>query len=1061
MSEHKTKRGLLATSMLFGISGGLWAPAAIAQEADDAPVAVVQEEEGEARQDLVVITGSRIQRPDIESVFPTTSIDTQTLQDRAFTNIADALNEIPAFGGGVDPLGGQGANIGANFVDFLDLGVQRTLTLVNGRRFVSADVSGNGLSVDFNVIPIALVERIDTIGVGGAPIYGSDAIAGTINVILKDDFEGFDVTGQYGITERGDAESYQVQIAAGANTADGRGNVTFSVEYFNQDGLLDSDRPEIFTNEPFLSEVQPGTAGFTDIDVDGDGTPDPVFRRFNLDGSAGQNVALFTLGGVISPGALFLPNIGLGSFGGDFFQFADNGDLVEFIPGAPIPGQSLFFQQGGTPFDFFDLAGQVQSPLERIVFGSTMRYDLFEGVRFKADAQLANTQSTELANQGGFQTFAFGGLSSNLVLPASNPFLNQQARDTLASIGVGPTDTFNLQRFNNDFVDSGARTSETFVWRISAGLEGDFNFAGREFRWEVFGVAGEATNETQNQPTINDTRFLNAIEAVQLTQTDIDNGAMGSVGDIVCQVTRDFQTGVDPTTIRGIVSGSGVVDDDPADVTQCQPLNLFGVGNASQEAIDFVIQNGTTQTNLDQTVFNANIGGQLIELPAGWASFSAGYETRRESGTFTPDSGVEIGTGRGAAVPPTGGSYSTDEFFGELFVPLVNSDLNIPLVNEASFEASIRQIDNSLAGDATVWTVGGSYKPVPDLTIRGNRTRSVRAPSITELFLPIVTTFAFADDPCDARFINDGQFAANRAANCAAIGITQPFTSNIVNATAMGTTGGNPNLLNETANSFSVGILAQPRWVPGLTLKADYIDIELSDAIGPVTVEANLESCFDSDPADFASNPSCNTFTRDANFQIVDFQEGQLNADQNDVRFLLLGADYRFDVADAFNLFGGNASGDWGQFGMNMNVSHVLERTIVLNGVLQDNTIGSQADPRWSGTNDFTYTKGGLRMFWRILWQDRDLFSPSGNNFFADENDVLIDRVGGRVVHNASVAYDFSELMPNYDNPFIVQLNVNNVLDRSPGRGLDRVFGNFFPQDELGRTFTVRVRASF
>ena len=147
--------------------------------------------------DTVVVTGSRIRRPDLDTVFPTTVVGAEALEKSAFTNIADALTEIPAFGGGIDPNGDQGANIGSNFVDFLDLGVQRTLTVVNGRRFVSADVSGGGLSVDFNVIPLALVERIDTIGVGGAPIYGSDAIAGTINVILKDDFEGLEGTALY------------------------------------------------------------------------------------------------------------------------------------------------------------------------------------------------------------------------------------------------------------------------------------------------------------------------------------------------------------------------------------------------------------------------------------------------------------------------------------------------------------------------------------------------------------------------------------------------------------------------------------------------------------------------------------------------------------------------------------------------------------------------------------------------------------------------------------------------------------------------------------------------
>ena len=353
------KTRLLQTSILSSLIMGIGG-VAYAQTVDQVPT----DEEFLEDSDTVVVTGSRIRRPDLDTVFPTTVIGAEQLEKSAFTNIADALTEIPAFGGGIDPNGNQGANIGANFVDFLDLGTQRTLTVVNGRRFVSSDVSGGGLAVDFNIIPIALVERIDTIGVGGAPIYGSDAIAGTINVILKDDFEGLEATALYGESERGDADRRQFQIVAGANSEDGRGNVTFAAEYFFQDGLDLLDRPDIFTDDVFASEVPVGTAGFTDIDVDGDGTPDPVFRRFNVAGGAGQNVQLFTNGGVISPGATFLPSVGVGSFGGNFFQFNDAGDLVNFEAGTSIPGQSLFFAQGGTEFDFFDEVGQIQSPLE-------------------------------------------------------------------------------------------------------------------------------------------------------------------------------------------------------------------------------------------------------------------------------------------------------------------------------------------------------------------------------------------------------------------------------------------------------------------------------------------------------------------------------------------------------------------------------------------------------------------------------------------------------------------------------------------------------------------------
>ncbi|MBL4854506.1 MAG: TonB-dependent receptor plug domain-containing protein [Robiginitomaculum sp.] len=1079
--KNLNKTQLLLTTLLSGAVFGFGGMTANAQ---DATVETIDNQAAQAaeRADIVVVTGSRIRRPDLDTVFPTTVIGSEVLDRSAFTNIADALVEIPAFGGGIDPNGNQGANIGANFVDFLDLGVQRTLTVVNGRRFVSADVSGTSLSVDFNVIPIALVDRIDIIGVGGAAIYGADAIAGTINVILKDDYEGLEVTALYGQTERGDGDRGQFQIVAGTNSADGRGNVTFSAEYFTQDGLRQLARPEIFSDDQFLSEVPAGTAGFTDIDADGDGDLDGIFRQFNPVGGTGngQNVQLFTNGGVISPGRLFLPSLGLGSFGGDFFQFADNGDLVNFEAGRGIPGQSAFFAQGGNAFDFFDLAGQIQSPLERINFGSTVKYDINNSITFKADAQIANTKSDELVNQGGFQTFAFDGTPNNdiggaLQLQVSNPFLNAQARDTLINeIGLGPTDTFFLSRFNNDLVDGGARQAESFVWRIAAGLEGEFEVAGRELYWDIHGVAGQSSNDTTNV-LLNDIRFLNAIDARRLTQGDVDaiaavgNNSIGAVGDIVCQVQVDLGvigvgdrvlTNADFTGIRGVFSGSGVVDQNAEDINACQPLNIFGENNGSPEALDFVVQRSLALSDIEQRIWSANIAGDLLQVPAGWLKFSAGFEARRESALFASGGAREVGLGRGAAVPETGGSFSTKEFSGELYLPLIAPDMDIPLIYNAEIEGSIRQINNNVSGNNinnTVWTVGGSVSPISMLTLRGNRTRSVRSPSLTELFQPIVTTFAFADDPCDARFIDDGP---NRVANCAAVGIAQPFTSDIVNATAQGRTGGNPNLLNETANAWTLGAVLQPDFIAGLTIKADYINIEIENLIGTRSVEQNLEACFDAETFN-PTSLACSSFTRDASGQIQDFLAGRANSDNAENQFLNFDVAYRFDVGDALALVSGQPGSDWGDLRVRASAFHAIERSQIVDTVTLDSTIGGFGDPRWSGTFDLTYTNDALRVFWRTLWQDRNLFSPSGNNFFADANDNLINSVGGRLMHNASISYDVSALTDSYDKPVIVQLNVDNVFNRTPGRGLREAFGNFGNSEILGRRITLRVRATF
>ena len=250
VTGESMKKKLLATTLFMGLSGSIWAGAALAQDTDnaDAPV-VVSEDEDDALQERVVVTGSRIQRLGVDTVRPAIVLDQQVFQDRAFINVADALFELPAFGPSVDDIGGQnGFSVGQQFVDLFNLGEERTLTLINGRRFVSGGVpvvfgDGVGTAVDFNVIPSALVANIEVVPLAGAPIYGTDAVAGTVNVTLRDDYEGFEVGGQFGVTQFGDGEEYQIQAVFGSNFADGRGNVAGSVEWSTSNGIVIGDRP--------------------------------------------------------------------------------------------------------------------------------------------------------------------------------------------------------------------------------------------------------------------------------------------------------------------------------------------------------------------------------------------------------------------------------------------------------------------------------------------------------------------------------------------------------------------------------------------------------------------------------------------------------------------------------------------------------------------------------------------------------------------------------------------------------------------------------------------------
>ena len=1049
----ETSRNRLAEAIRLGLFAGIFAgvgagfasPVLAQDEGEDQQQA---SEEDSADLSRVTVTGSRIERAGLDTFYPAITVDRQLLEDRAYTNIAEALNEIPTFGNpDVTPQGVQnGFTVGQNFVDFLGLGAQRTLTLVNGRRFVSANVpsvfgASGGLQVDFNVIPVAMVERIETIGIGGAPIYGADAIAGTINVITRDRFEGAEFTFRHGFTSKGDAEFENVMMVAGANTADGKGNVTFSAEWYRQGGLLGTERPRFSggENDVFFGTTAPGRA--------------EIFRD--------NRINLFTFGGVPSPSGSFIGSFGVGRFpDGNFYQFDSNSNLVGFTPGVPGPG-SAFFALGGDGPDFFDEVEQLQSPLDRGVFTGQFNYDLTNNVRFSSDFLFSDSNATELTNQGGFQTFAFGGTSGALVFGADHPFLPQQARDIFAQNGIG---AFTLHRFNNDIIDS-SNDRDQQLWRWTGGFEGDFFVGNRRFNWEAFAVHGESDIETESEGLI-DGRFLNAIDVRQLTAEDLaavdptDLNAIGgqgavSVGSLVCEAV--FQAALNPDF--GTISGSGV-QTDRLFIDGCIPLNLFGQNARSEAAREWVTGDRITTSKIKQTVYNFNIGGELFDLPAGAIAVNVGYEGRRESALWKPGLGTELPVTRSAPFSETGGDFDTDEFFFEGVAPIFSDDMNIPGFHTLEINGAVREIDNSQSGSSTVWSAGGNWKPISTLNIRGNYTESIRSPSLVELFAPVTQSFSFANDPCDFRFVDQGPNPDLRRQNCIDAGINDPdnFTSNIVNATAVGRTGGNVNLTDETAESYSVGFTWEPRWVDNLIIGADHFDIELSDAITVLGLTDLMVACFDS--ANFPANPACDAFERDASGQVVDFQTGQTNAESFRVEVQDFFVDYRFEVASAMGLFSeGMRDSNLGFLRLNTRISRDRRRQQSVTGEDIVRSSRSFGSPKYSGTFDATWSRNDTRVFWRTIWQNRARLSPSQQTAFFNEEGEQVTSTSHRFISNLTISQALPRWFDWMPQDTRAQVVVNNVFRRMPNT-VEQAAGHFGFAELFGRqySFTLQVR---
>ena len=1023
--RKKVLYSAIAASLGVGFGAGpVWAQAT-ADESADAPD--LEETEEVVVADRITVTGTRIQREGVDTFYPAISIDAQTLEDAAFTNVASALNQLPSFGPGVTPAGGQNTfAAGQNFVNFLGLGTQRTLTLVNGRRFVSSNApilfgATGGLQVDFNVIPVGVVDRVETIGVGGAPIYGSDAIAGTINVITKDRYEGFEVAYRYGVTEENDNKFQNALMLAGANFGDGRGNVYASLEFEWQDPLEGTARPNVRDQSNFLA------------DADG-------VRRIYRD----QRINIFTNGGLISPEFLIIPSFGIGAFpDGNFYQFDSNSNLVPFTPGEAGPG-SAFFATGGDGPTFFDEVEQINSEVERAILTSAMNYDLTNSVRFSSDFLYAQTKGRELVNQGGFQTFAFGGFgdqSGPILASADNPFLPQQARDVLAANGI---EQFGVHRFNNDIIDSSIQNNSN-LWRLTAGFDGDFFVGDRAFNWEASFVHGE-TDITNRREGILNNRFFNAIDVRRLTEEDLaavdpndllslSGTSTVNVGDIVCE-----------SVYQGVLGG-GVSEFEAPFVQGCVPLNVFGEGARSEAARDWVTGSLVNTSDIDQTVYNFNVGGSLFNLPGGELAAVIGYERREESAFFEPDAASEIGLTRSAPFPATGGSYKTDEFFGEFSAPIISPDMGIPLVNLFELNGAYRRINNSIAGRDDTWTLGGRWSPMNGLTFRGNYTESVRAPALVELFTPQTQSFSFADDPCDARFVDTGPEAATRRANCVAEGLDPDnFISNIVNATATGRTGGNPDLQNETAESWSVGLTWEPEFLDNFLMTLDWVDIELNDAILSLNLTSLMVACYDSQ--DFPNNPACDSFTRDEGGQIVDFLTGQTNAQTLETSRLEIGLNYRFNWSDV------------GDVTLQSRISHNNTRKTSVTGETASESVGGWVFPKWAGQQDFIFTRDRHRVFYRILWRQSAKLSISGDLEFERDDGERVSRTRFNHLHNVAYSYELPRLFNGGPESTFMQLNVDNLFDRQPDT-VARAAGHYTFSELLGRRYTVSLRARF
>ena len=867
---------------LIGLAG---ATAAQAQTAAPAPApacddgngnGVCDSEESSATAGGIVVTGTRIRRPNLESTVPITSISGENFFQQGQTNVGDTLNDLPQLRSTFAQQNpGLGIGIaGLNLLDLRGLGTARTLVLVNGRRHVAADILNNAVSVDVNTIPNDLIQRVDIVTGGDSAIYGSDAIAGVVNFVLRRDFNGLQLRGQAGVAEKGFGGNQYVSAMFGKNFSDGRGNITLHGEYARTERVFASDVPAFRQNNNFLVVDADGGAGIVN---GGDGFPDRQF--FN-------NISSTTIfyNGLVPINQRNIPNSGLCGNATTANNGSPNTAGAAFSCTYLFTPDGRLTQQTGTRFgtginssiiNSNGQTGREGKTVSVLPFTERFNFNLLSHYEFSPAAEVFIeakwNRVNALGNNAGpsFNQGTGGTTDFRERSRLDNPFLNPADRVTLSNLilasgcntsltvtcpaagNLSATDIANIGNGSYRFVtarnllDVGLR-DERFqrdTWRTVVGLRGTFN---TDWNYELSANYGQFRQTTKTDGFIDRQRFALALDA----------GLNPNTLTIQCRSQYDPASAVPLVGFAG--SSTANAARLAADIAACVPYNPFGAAN-NTASVAYFARSFNAHAGLSQFVGSASLAGDtsgFFNLPGGPIGFALGAEYRRETAFYTQDPFVANGFTNGVSIPDFKPKpFEVKEAFGEVRLPLLKDVLFFHDLT-LSGAARVAQYQGKV-GTKWSYNLGADWAPFEDIRFRGNYSRAVRAPNVSETGFPLVPNF-FNNftDPCNPAVIGTG----TRAANCLAdIGAATLATFTNVTQSLPIVSGSNPNLVSEVSDSYTYGGVFQPHWIPGFSLSVDYYNIKVKGVIANIGVQQLVNQCYDSPTL---ANIFCSQFTR-------------------------------------------------------------------------------------------------------------------------------------------------------------------------------------------------------
>lgn len=1016
MKMNATWQRLLATTVISGAASFAIATPAFAQQTQPNPPIPRSTPENTLGADqpesedtatstgssgqTITVTGSRIARPDLTSSSPVAIVDDEQLELSGTQTVESLLNDLPQIVPSVSRSSNNPSGGGpASFLDLRGLGPTRTLILVDGDRIPPSTVGG---VVDVSQIPAGLIERVDVVTGGASAVYGSDAVSGVINFILKQDFQGLELRGQTGISQTGDGFNYAASGLVGSDFANGRGNIAVYGSFFQREGTP--------TTAFDYSRIGSGT--FVDPNGNFFVTQNPADLVTGVGaiipgGSAGSPF------GSIASGA-GNPFVGLATALPANFGLVDTDCNPATAPVAVNAGTLSFSGPGGALTNFntggacalpqgnssrydFQPTNLLELPYDRFNLSTIGRYEFTDRTRARFFAAYTNSHLTQQLAP----TPAFGGTGFT-VDPTTALFIPGDLRTAL-NTRANPDGVFN---FGTRFTATGPRIGEiesnAIIGRVT--LEHDINEV-----WRVDGSLGWGQTA------------LTSYSIGNINRVAVDQGVVG------CR------------NAAGVVNGPGVLPG-------CVPVNLFNQAaiQANPAMLSFIQTDTTDTSRFEQTRASVNVTGSLWSLPGGPIGVAFGAEVRHDRGRSIPDDAKQRGEIIGFnAAAATQGEITVREVYGELRLPILGGGGFPDLF---SIGLTGRFSDYSTIGGIFNYGISAEFAPVPWVRFRGAYNKAARAPSVNELFQGGDQGFPPYVDPCNDVAARTPTILARCQAQLPGFNFTGFAQANTqVQAFSFG----QPDLSEEQAETYTAGVVLTPQWFPvgRMSLTADYYHIIIEGQIQALSAGFYINQCLTVATPD---PTACDRITRDpATGQIFAVNTGRRNSPDVGGPFETRGLDIGFNWTIPFDeMFGGV-----GRVRISNNFLWVFDYKI--GGTEFVDTAGQGLG---AITSEFANTFTLAVDTGPITIQGRYVYESAGDasSLFGVAQDTY--RIPDYHYTELSVRYGVSD---NFD----VTMVVHNVLDKLPPVTIISEQNNSYPYfyggHLLGRAFTVSAKVRF